>query len=449
MASLIDRLGNSPQTESRYSFSQWLTDLSTTFSTGGNQYTLPVQTTFPNSKGESIPNHFDGYVRSAYQSNGPVFATLQTRLMVFTEARFQFRRFENGRPGDLWGDESLRLLEEPWSGGTTGELLARMEQDGSLAGNAFVYSDGTELTRLPPNEVAIVEGSHGESDMGVIDRHVVGYMYQPGGIGGTSDPVFLPESQVAHWSPIPDPLASWRGMSWLTPILREIDGDRAASDHKLKFFENGATPNMVVTLDKTIGTEAFDAFREIMEDASSGTENAYKTLYLGGGADVEVVGQSFEQMSFKATQGAGETRIAAAGGVPPVLVGLSEGLSSATYSNYGQARRRFADATIRPLWRMAAGTLAKLVPVPADSVLWYDDRDIPFLREDAADIAEIQSRQASTIRQLVDGGFKPETVVTAVESQNMSLLEHTGNLSVQLLPGGSAPGANTPEAPDE
>jgi phage portal protein BeeE len=54
------------------------------------------------------------------------------------------------------------------------------------------------------------------------------------------------------------------------------------------------------------------------------------------------------------TQGAGETRIAAAAGVPPVIVGLSEGLQAATYSNYSQARRRFADGTMRPLWRNAA-----------------------------------------------------------------------------------------------
>jgi hypothetical protein len=31
---------------------------------------------------------------------------------------------------------------------------------------------------------------------------------------------------VAHWSPIPDPLANFRGMSWLTPVLREIDADQ-------------------------------------------------------------------------------------------------------------------------------------------------------------------------------------------------------------------------------
>jgi hypothetical protein len=35
-------------------------------------------------------------------------------------------------------------------------------------------------------------------------------------------------------------------MSWLTPIVREIMGDNAATTHKLKFFENAGDSPMVV-----------------------------------------------------------------------------------------------------------------------------------------------------------------------------------------------------------
>ena len=72
---------------------------------------------------------------------------------------------------------------------------------------------------------------------------------------------------------------------------------------------------------------------------------------------MKTIGQSFEDLEVKATQGAGETRIAACAGVPPVIVGLSEGLSSATYSNYSQARRRLVDGTMRPLWRFFASAM--------------------------------------------------------------------------------------------
>lgn len=132
------------------------------------------------------------------------------------------------------------------------------------------------------------------------------------------------------------------------------------------------------------------------------------------------------------------TRIAAAAGTHPVIVGLSEGLagSSLNAGNFKQARRAFADKTMRPLWRIAAASLAKFTSPPPRTRLWYDDRDIPFLRDDQADVAEIQSRQAAAIRQLVDAGYDPDAVIDAVQADDFALLRrrHSGLFSVQLQP---------------
>ena len=158
---------------------------------------------------------------------------------------------------------------------------------------------------------------------------------------------------------------------------------------------------------------------------------------------MKVVGANFDQLNLKAVQGAGETRIAAAAGVPASYLGISEGLagSSLNAGNYVAARRRFADGTIRPLWRSACGALQTLLELPDPTVrLWYDDRDVAFLQEDVLDAAEIRSKDAVTMRQLVDGGFDPNSVVEAVVTGDMQRLIHTGNLSVQLQPaeGGEA-----------
>jgi hypothetical protein len=181
--------------------------------------------------------------------------------------------------------------------------------------------------------------------------------------------------------------------------------------------------------------DRFKEFKELFEDEHRGVANAYKTLFLGGGADATVVGSDLRQLDFKMTQGAGETRIAAAAGVPPVIVGLSEGLQSATYSNYAQARRRMADGTIRPLWRSAAGALGNIIKPPRGTAhLWYDDRDIPFLREDRKDAAEIQQVMAATINSYVTAGYTPESAVDAAVAEDPTLLVHTGLYSVQLRP---------------
>jgi phage portal protein BeeE len=211
---------------------------------------------------------------------------------------------------------------------------------------------------------------------------------------------------------------------------------------------NRGNLDVVINIDKTVTAEQFKAVIDGYEAAHMGAHNAGKPLFITGGVDVKTIGQSFEQMSLRATQGANETRIAACAGVPPVIVGLSEGLGAATYSNYAQARRRLSDGTMRPLWGAFAGAMQTLVPPPRVAArLWYDDRDIPWVREDVKDQVEIQQMQAATIRQLVDGGYEPDSVVAAVLSGDYTKLKHTKLFSVQLQPPGTTAKPEQPALP--
>ena len=404
----------------------------------GLQYGLIPQTLTGNN--ETIGYGFEAYVQGAYKGNGVVFACMLARMLLFSEVRFQWRRFNKDRvPSDLWGSPELGILEHPWQNATTGDLLARAIQDVDLAGNFFAVRRGNQIKRLRPDWMTIVAGSQGSPDIGLGDlgTDVLGYLYHPGGYSSREDPIPLNVGEVAHFAPIPDPTANYRGMSWLTPVIREIMGDSAAREHKLKFFENGATVNMVVTLDPSIQQDAFDRWVKVFQLQHEGVQNAYRTLYLGGGATVGTpVGSTFEQMQFKVTQGAGETRIAAAARVPPIIAGFSEGLAAATYANYGQARRAFADHTIRPLWRNFCGSMATIMNVPGGSELWYDDRDVAFLKEDQKDAAMILQTNAASVASFVTAGFDPDSAVEAVTSGDLSKLVHTGLYSVQLQPPG-------------
>jgi hypothetical protein len=437
---LLSGRGQIERSTSPLSFNEWLSY----FTYAGNQYAYGLQQTLQGNR-ERIGPGYPGLVTGAYKGNAVVFACMGLRLRVFSEARFQFRQLRSGRPGDLFGTEALRPLEVPWTNGTTGDLLARAIQDADLAGNFFPVRRGNRLKRLRPDWVTLVMGSENDPDLTAWDpdAELIGLIYQPGGpAGGQPTQTFL-AGQFAHFAPIPDPLSPWRGMSWLTPILREIEADGAATAHKLTFFENGATPNMVVKADPNLTPEKFKEWVKAFKDEHEGLANAYKTLFLGGGADATVVGANLRQLDFKMTQGAGETRIAAAAGTPPVLVGLSEGLQAATYSNYGQARRAFADETMRPTWRNFAGSMSSVIDVPGGSELWYDDRDIPFLAEDVKDSAEIHQMEAATIRQLIDAGFEPASVVEAVKAGDFARLKHTGLFSVQLQPPQTSAGLPT------
>jgi phage portal protein BeeE len=434
VTSLLRRLASSEATESRFTLNDYLQLLNY----GQTGYPL-IQGGTPGGKAEVVQNSFTGYVQGMYQRNGVVFACMAARMLLFSEARFQFRRMIDGRPGDLFGTQALAQLETPWAGGTTGDLLGRMITDVDLAGNAYVTRRQGGLTRLRPDWVTIVSGSRTGLE---IDTELIGYLYHPTGLYAGEDPLTLLPEQVAHFAPIPDPLARHRGMSWLTPVLEEVLGDSAASGHKRTFFDNGAKLGYVVTLDKDVvkNVDQFQAWVDKFKQGHEGSLNAYKTLFLAGGADVKTVGADMQQIDFSNVQGHGETRICAAARVPPIIVGLSEGLDAATYSNYGQARRAFADLTMRPLWRNVAGSLANIVAVPQSAELWYDDRDIPFLQEDQQDAAAILQQNAITLRTLVDAGFEPDAAVNAVSSGDLSGLLHTGLFSVQLQPAGTVKG---------
>jgi len=333
----------------------------------------------------------------------------------------------------------------------------RMITDADLAGNAYIVEDRGELVRLRPDWVDIVLIPR-YTDRGLLDRREplgtmgwikAGYLYYEDGIRDARGVPFLVD-EVAHFAPIPDPLASWRGMSWVTRLAREVEADRAMTTYKGRFMRNSATPNMVVKHAPQVTPMQARAFADKLDEKYAGVLNAGKVMHLGGGADLTIVGQNFTQLDFKAVQGAGETRIAAAAGTPPIIVGLSEGLSSATYSNYSQARRRFADGTMRPLWRNVAGSLAVLRPAPPGARLFYDVRDVAFLREDAADQAKITQTNSQTIRNLVDAGFEPPSVLLFVASGDPADLVHSGRLSVQLQqPGKAADGTSLDDPPDD
>jgi hypothetical protein len=383
---------------------------------------------------------FAQLVDSALRSNSIVYACELKRVAIFSEARFIYRAFNAGRPGRVFSLPELDILESPWPRCTTGDLLANMLLHADFAGNAFVARTQEEpdrLRMLRPDWVTIVMGDRSGKPVqsaAQFDAEIIGFIYDPQ--DGMTEPEVLLAEEVAHYAPMPDPLARFRGMSWLTPAIREIQADQAATMHKLAFFENGATPQVIVSFDASYSEDQFKTFVSKMDESHKGWRNAYKTLYLGGGATPTVVGKDLQQLDFSRTQGKGETRIIADAGLHPAMLPSSEGMQGASLNagNYNSAKRSVADTTFRHLWRNVCGSLAAIVPPPRGSELWYDEANIPFLLDDAEDRAKIQQIKASTIRQLVDAGYDTQSVVRAVEAEDMSMLQHTGLYSVQLQP---------------
>jgi phage portal protein BeeE len=436
---LLERI-SAARVEQRYSADTYYSDYIQPFMYGGNQYTVGghglVQTLAGNRASE-IVSSLPGYA-AALRACPPAWAAEMVRALVLSQARFTFRNLpSSSKARSTFGTRELGVLERPWPRATTGELIARMEWHAGLAGNAFVYRQPNRLRVLRPDWVAILYGSHQEPEDAAhaLDGQLIGYVYQNGGLYSSSYGIqtLLP-ADVAHWSPIPDPEAAGVGQSWITPAIKDMQGDRMASEHKVRFFENGATPNLVIKGIPAATKTQFDELVAMMEEKHSGIANAYRTLYLTAGADAAVVGSNLAELDMKSVNGASETRIAFLSRVHPVILGIAEGLagSSLNAGNFGMARRIWADTWIYPTLQDLSACLGTIIKVPSDAELWFDVGDMPILREDAKDAADIEHVKMQGITQYVREGFTAESAVAAVHAQDVRLLKHTGRLSVQL-----------------
>ena len=115
MPNLFQRLSGGTTTERGgttlpLSFQQWVDY----FSFGNNTYPFVVNSGNQVQGNEEIGGSFQGYIDGIYKRNGVVFSCITARQLLFSEARFQFRRLRGGRPGDLFGTGELAVLERPW-----------------------------------------------------------------------------------------------------------------------------------------------------------------------------------------------------------------------------------------------------------------------------------------------------------------------------------------------
>lgn len=429
---MLHRLLSRPSPERRDAVMSWQ-QYQTLFSLNGSQYLV----------GDPMKSRV---ARSLVHECGPAYAVLDRRASVMGEVRLVFQRLEKGKPTGLWSDDRLRIVERPWPGGTLRMLVAAMEADVAAYGNSYWVRQGSELVRLDPDRVTIVTEDV-TLDEQVIGNRLAGYAVQmtPGAPGVIYEP-----GQVAHYRPSPSVNLPWRGESWLAAVAPDASSDVEMTLYKHAYLRNGAMPSVAILYEPTLDPAMVEDYVSAFSDKFVGHMNAGKVMHFLGGRDIKTVGATLDQLAFKAVQGAGETRIAAAAGVPAVVAGFSEGMqgSSLNAGNYVATRRLFADAKVRPLLGSLCDALSAVVNVPSGNRLWFDDSGVSFFQEDVRDEAEIRQQHAATIRTLIEAGYDPDAAVAAVTTGNFAALsgKHSGLTSVQLQP---PQDGDTPDPDDE
>lgn len=440
MASILDRLRSPAPTAQLDRFGSWdaYVDAVTKFTFNGVSYSI--------GNTREPGREFEQFVQQVHAESNVVAAAVVARALMLKTMRFAWRNRARNDANyrQLFGTPELEVLERPAQGMTRSEWLTTCELHASYAGSAYtVRRESGRLEVLRPDYVRVVLVGADEPDavMGGRQAKVAGWIYFPDGPENPETQESLkPDDMVMHWRPEPHPVMWWTGQSWVTSVLSEVTTDRAAQKHLRKFFDNAATPNLIVKPHEMMAPEVMDEYRERFEQRYGGVANSFRTMWLGGGADAMVVGSQLADLDLSTLQGGAETRIAARSRVPASILGINAGLegSSLNAGNYSAARRQFADMWFAPTaedFCAAAESLVRLPPGgPAE--LWYDPSESMALQEDALDAAQIMQTQAAAVRQMIDAGYDPDAAVSAVRDGNLSALvgAHTGLTSVQLVP---------------
>jgi hypothetical protein len=373
---------------------------------------------------EALLPQFTEWAKKAYSNNGVVFAAVLTRMLILSEAEFQWQALDDRH---LFGTTDLAILEEPWGpGSTSGELVIRMEQD-QIAGNAYIWRPPGEdlLVRLRPDWTTIVSEVVNVTGGGQY-RRKVGYFVQDPvkAAAGQDDGQFYPAGEVAHWAPIPDPVAEFRGMSWMTPVVRNISSDDGMTQYQIKYLENAASPNLLIRYANKLQPGTIDSIRERMNARYGGVTNAFKTLVLDQGADTTIIGNNLSEMDFSNVSAGGAERILAAAGVPGVLVGI-EPLRGAG-RGYQESMQKFANLWARPTWRSLCSCLETICPPPATgSRLWVDTANIAALQDGELERGQSALVNAQALLTLSQAGYDRMSAVEAVQAADWSLLKES------------------------
>ncbi|RYG34928.1 phage portal protein [bacterium] len=184
-----------------------------------------------------------------------------------------------------------------------------------------------------------------------------------------------------------DPKDPQQGLAPLAGVLAEVGTDNLATQLTASLMANAGIPGIVIAPKgdaKDVTPEKREEFKRKWKDNTTG-ENAGSPNMIPFAVDVSVLGFSPDQLALDKTTRMQVSRICAAAGLDPMVLGLPS--DSKTYSNYGEAIRASYDGALMPLlniWGLQIGhqTLDDWLDSEKGDRIGWDTSTVPALQED-------------------------------------------------------------------
>lgn len=394
-----------------------------------------------NAPREAIEEVATGYVSQQEPRNAPfsyrraaatgflrnevVRACIMERSESASEARLRLVRRTGSEIEEVERHRMLDVLAEPNPLMDTVEFVSAFIVQSDIGGNVYVLKipdrvgRTTQLWFLRPDRVKVVPSRTGLP--GGFEYMLDGQVYN------------IPAERVGHFKMF-NPLDDWYGAGPLQVLAQQVDLDISATQFARTFFENKAMPGGFLKLKRQVESqEEANEIRRNFHARLTGYGQWNNTGILDADADFKEVTPNMKDMALADLRDLTESRICAALGVPPILVGVTAGLKRATYSNYAQAKESFWEETMLPLYKRIAAFLTRALSAERDMTgltMDFDFSEVRALQKDEKEQAEREKILADAAGSYLRSGWTPESIKEALNLPEA--LEHSGFVPVTV-----------------
>ena len=288
------------------------------------------------------------YIEEGFEANAIIYSAIMFKVRAAYSA--VLRAYEGTRDEPVllpYGHELSLLVDRPNQWQSFAELQAEMLVYFNLMGNAYIWFRRKGGAEYPLNFYNLrPDWVHHMYDQ----QTLAGYVYAPAGVAIQDGTPLLAEDVMHVRLPNPgDEYAGMgKGLSPLKALARAADVDNSATEFLKKFFDEGAMPRYLLSVDAPLTDDIVAEATERFAEAYGGMSNWLKPLVVGRGAKAERVGSTFAELDLVRVDARNESRIAMPFGVPLNLIESRADMVSATYNNKQSDYKMFLETTLLP-----------------------------------------------------------------------------------------------------
>jgi len=287
-------------------------------------------------------------------------------------------KIQSDDPGSEW----LRLFDRPNPSMSRSEFWESILVWLSLSGECIVIKEpkGNDR-RLAPGEMPFelwpTNGKDWDHMVDESKKRIVAWVHRP---QGEATPTVYEPHEIIHLKYY-NPYEPLRGLApWEASELATRQ-DWKAARYNEAFFDNDASPGLVIMSQMTLDPETRAQIREAWQDRHQGYRKRRKLAIMEGGLDIKEFGATHREMEFSKLRDMALNELLAIYKVPKSEVAMHENLNYATAQS---ADKGFWAKTLIPIMKMIEDTLwTFLFVVNGKAQYWgeFDLSTIEALRE--------------------------------------------------------------------